>query len=162
MTSPLVDSDGIVSLRVAVEGVELPEEYQVLQVRVQLGLRSVGRCTLTFVDENYAVVASGKLNIGKAVSVSAGYGDLLGTVFDGTVTSVASEVDGYRGATLTVTVQDLGYELLRDTEMTVREIAALTGAAPRQGARLDVARGCCAGTRSARGQRSRRQYPRPR
>ena len=70
-----------------------------------------------FLDENYAVVGSGKLNIGRSVSVSAGYGDLLGTVFEGTVTAVASEVDASRGATLTVTVQDLGYELLRDTTL---------------------------------------------
>ena len=117
MTSPLVGSDGVVNLRVQVDGVDLPEEYQILQVRVQLGLRAVGRCTLAFVDENYAVVGSGKLNIGKSVSVAAGYGDLLGTVFEGTVTAVASEVDAYRGATLTVTVQDLGYELLRDTNV---------------------------------------------
>ncbi|GEL98319.1 phage baseplate assembly protein V [Cellulomonas terrae] len=116
MTSPLVDV-GAVNLKVTVDGVELPDDYQLLQVRVQLGLRAVGRCTLVFVDENYAVVGSGKLNIGKAVSVAAGYDDLLGTVFEGTVTSVASEVDAYRGATLTVTVQDLGYELLRDTNI---------------------------------------------
>lgn len=117
MTSPMVDAGAVVNLKVTVDGVELPDDYQLLQVRVQLGLRAVGRCTLVFVDDNYAVVGSGKLNIGRAVSVAAGYDDLLGTVFDGTVTSVASEVDGYRGATLTVTVQDLGYELLRDTNI---------------------------------------------
>ena len=117
MTSPLVGSDGPVQVKITADGVELPDDAQIIQVRVQLGLRTVGRCTLTFLDDTYTLVGSGKLNIGKSVSVSAGYGDLLGTVFEGTVTAVASEVDEYRGATLTVTVQDGAYELLRDTNI---------------------------------------------
>ena len=47
MTSPMVDAGAVVNLKITAEGVELPDTFPILQVRVQLGLRAVGRCTLS-------------------------------------------------------------------------------------------------------------------
>ncbi len=84
---------------------------------MQRGLRSIGRCTLRFVDDGFVSLASGLLNIGTQVSFAAGYGDLTDPAFDGQVTSVATELGRGGGLLLTVTVQDGGYDLLRNTDV---------------------------------------------
>ncbi len=108
---------GVVSVRVAVNGSDLPDTFPLAQVRVQLGLRSIGRCTLRFIDDQYTVVSSSTLRIGSSATVSAGYGNSLSTVFSGKVTSVTSEVDSTYGATCTVVLQDGAYELMRHTQV---------------------------------------------
>ncbi|WP_426594384.1 phage baseplate assembly protein V [Cellulomonas sp. McL0617] len=117
MTSPLLESDGVVRVDITSEGQAIPETIQITRVRVQRGLRSVGRCTMTFLDDGFTLVAAGTFNIGKKVTVSAGYGDKTDPAFEGRVTSVTSELDSGAGLTLTVVVQDGGYELMRNTDV---------------------------------------------
>ena len=117
MTSPMLESDAVVRLDIKSEGQAVPETLQIMRVRVQRGLRTIGRCTLTFIDDAFTVVASGMFNIGKTVSVAAGYGDKTDPAFEGKVTSVTSELDSNGGLSLTVVVQDGAYELLRNTDV---------------------------------------------
>ena len=61
-------------------------------------------CTLTFVDDDLPSWRPASCNIGKAARSRPGTATRRTPSSSGTVTSVASEVDGYRGATLTVVV----------------------------------------------------------
>ena len=119
---------GVVSLRIAVDGGELPDDFQILHVRVHTGLRSIGRASIRFTDPSYRVVSSGKVDIGRSATISAGYDNDVRPVFTGKVTGVTSEVNATTGATCTVTLQDGAYELLRHadvqtfTNVTLRDI----------------------------------------
>ncbi|WP_028050775.1 phage baseplate assembly protein V [Cellulomonas sp. URHD0024] len=117
MTSPLLESDGVVRVDIKSEGQPVPETLRLTRVRVHRGLRTIGRCTLTYVDDAFTIVSSGMFNIGKSVSVEAGYGDKTDPAFEGKVTSVTSEVDSWGNLTLTVVVQDGAYDLLRNTDV---------------------------------------------
>lgn len=117
MTSPMLESDAIVRIDIKSDGQAVPETLQLRRVRVHRGLRTIGRATLTYIDDAFTVVASGKFNIGKSISIEAGYGDKTDPAFEGKVTSVTSELDSYGGLSLTVVVQDGAYELLRNTDV---------------------------------------------
>lgn len=87
-------------------------EERLLELRVQLGLRSIGRATLTFADPGYELVEAGTFAIGTAVTVTAADSSEA-SLLAGKVTAVSSEVSGRAGATVVVTVQDTAYELTR-------------------------------------------------
>jgi len=105
-------------------------EERLLEVRVQLGLRSIGRATLTFADPGYELVAGGTLKIGTAVTISAADASAA-TVLQGKVTAVSSEVSGRAGALAVVTVQDAAYDLTRHVAVETfqdQTLAAIVGA----------------------------------
>lgn len=106
------------SLAITVAGSSLSTALaeRLLEVRVQLGLRSIGRATLTFADPGYAIATGGTLGIGKDVvitTVDASSAVLL----QGKVTAMSSEFSGRAGATAVVTVQDAAYDLTRHVKV---------------------------------------------
>ena len=85
-----------------------------VDVRVQRGVRTVGRASLTFVDRGYRLVTS-RLAIGQDVEVRVD-----GTaLFTGTVTALGTRAD-HRGSTTTVTAHDGAYALTTDAGVVAR------------------------------------------
>ncbi|MBO3088029.1 phage baseplate assembly protein V [Cellulomonas dongxiuzhuiae] len=92
----------------------ITELADLLDVRVQRGVRTVGRASLTFVDRGYALVTS-RLAIGQDVEVRADGTSL----FTGTVTALGTRADD-RGSTTTVTAHDGAYALTTDASVVAR------------------------------------------
>jgi uncharacterized protein involved in type VI secretion and phage assembly len=135
MTSPLEAAVGPLALDISLDGTPVPDDYRVSHVGVHLGLRTIGRATITFLDDGFRIVESQKADIGTAVTISAGWGTRMSTLFQGKVTAVASRLvsahaDPYGplGTSVTLTLQDGAYELLRHadvetfTNMSLRDI----------------------------------------
>ncbi|MCC2315947.1 phage baseplate assembly protein V [Cellulomonas xiejunii] len=85
-----------------------------VDVRVQRGVRTVGRASLTFVDRGYRLVTS-RLAIGQDVEVRVDGTSL----FTGTVTALGTRAD-HRGSTTTVTAHDGAYALTTDAGVVAR------------------------------------------
>ncbi len=99
--------------RVSVDGRDLDGVWaeQLTDVRVRAGLRAIGRATLTFADQGFALAEASTVTIGSKLSVTSV--DLSATtLFVGTVTSVSSEMDN-DGPRLVVVADDLAIELTR-------------------------------------------------
>ncbi|MBO3094619.1 phage baseplate assembly protein V [Cellulomonas dongxiuzhuiae] len=92
----------------------ITELADLLDVRVQRGVRTVGRASLTFVDRGYALVTS-RLAIGQDVEVRADGTSL----FTGTVTALGTRADDH-GSTTTVTAHDGAYALTTDASVVAR------------------------------------------
>ncbi|MCC2336479.1 phage baseplate assembly protein V [Cellulomonas wangsupingiae] len=92
----------------------ITELDDLVDVRVQRGVRTVGRASLTFVDRGYALVTS-RLAIGQDVEVCVDGTSL----FTGTVTALGTRADD-RGATTTVTAHDGAYGLTTDATVVAR------------------------------------------
>ena len=133
--SPLQGTDGLVSIEITLDGTTMPDSFHLLSARVQLGLRAIGRATLAFMDGDmpnnaFPVVDSGKLDIGTAVRIDAGYDGEVKKIFEGKITAVGSEVTGDNFPRTIVTVQDGGYDLLRNadvetfTNLSLRDIVS--------------------------------------
>lgn len=78
-----------------------------LNVRVDRALGLVGRATLRFVDNGYALASSGTFAVGKEIEILAGTKSL----FKGEVTGVALEQDERFNPELVVTVDDKAHRL---------------------------------------------------
>jgi len=124
MTSPLDGAEGVLALDISLDGQPIPDDYLVSHVEVHLGLRTIGRATITFLDGGLAIVESHKADIGTAVTIAAGWGSRTSPLFEGTVTAVASRLagpgldhEGRVGTSLTLTIQDGAYDLLRHADI---------------------------------------------
>lgn len=106
--------------RVLVDGEEMPASWSILEIRTDRAVRTVGRCTLRFTDEDYTVARSGKLVIGAQVTVRAtrderGHDSL--PIFVGEVTGAKLRASGQDTAELVVTVEDYAHRLGRDSQV---------------------------------------------
>ncbi len=102
--------------RVQVDGRDLDGVWaeQLTEVRMRSGLRAIGRATLTFADQGFALAESSTVKIGSKLTVTSV--DRSGTtLFVGSVTSVSSETDG-GGPRLVVVADDLAIELTRTSD----------------------------------------------
>ena len=100
--------------RILVGGSDLPETWlaNLVELRVQRGLRAIGRATITFDDPVYELGKATLLKVGTEVQVKAA--DVAGTLLHrGTVVAVERELTQRFGARLVVTVDDKAYELTR-------------------------------------------------
>lgn len=102
------------------DGSDLPAAWldALVELRVRRALRTIGRCTLRFVDPGYRLGTASKLKVGTRLSVSAKgveAGASAVTVFAGTVTSTGVEVRDGGQPELVVVAQDVAYELSRST-----------------------------------------------
>lgn len=104
------------SFEVLVDGRSLSagELADLLDVRVQRGVRTVGRAQLVFADRAFALVTS-RLAIGAAVVVRAGGTDL----FTGTATALGTSV-GAGGTTTTLTAHDAAHALTTEASVVAR------------------------------------------
>ncbi|WP_448071448.1 phage baseplate assembly protein V [Georgenia yuyongxinii] len=119
MSVILAPSDGMsLSPVVKVGGSALATRWTdaVMELRVEVALRTVGRCTMRFADPGYALAEEGRLVVGTDVAVSARAvreRSPLTEIFRGTVTSVGLEQREAGTPELIVVVEDAAYELTR-------------------------------------------------
>ncbi|MCC2308618.1 phage baseplate assembly protein V [Cellulomonas chengniuliangii] len=105
---------------VKVDGAPLSDAWAaaLTELRVQVGVRTVGRCTLRFADPGYALSSSPQLTLGDTVEVLAapasGRGALV-SVFVGTVRGVGVEHRGAGSSELKVVVEDVAASLALST-----------------------------------------------
>lgn len=99
-------------LEIRLNGTELRPQLaaDLLEVRVELGVRAIGRATLTFQDRDGSLPGR-SLAIGTAVEISSV--EPSARLFTGTITGVALDADA-TGTAATVTVQDGSYQLARN------------------------------------------------
>jgi len=101
-----------------VDGSALPARWTeaLLELRVSLALRTVGRCTLRFADPGYDLTGERRLAVGRTLEVAARAVPArspLTEVFTGRVTSAGVEQRAGRGAELVVVVEDDAFTLSR-------------------------------------------------
>ncbi len=112
------------SLTVRVEGRDVPAAWaaQLLDVRVQLGLRAIGRATVTFADAGYTLAAANLFSLGADVEIVA---DASTTVFEGRVHAVASEFRRGVDAVLVVTAHDAAQRVAAGSHVKVAQNVTL-------------------------------------
>lgn len=112
------------SLTVMHDGRELPETWasRLLEVRVQLGLRSIGRATLTFADGGYELAGDNVFALGGEVSITVEGS----AVFGGRVHAVASEFRPGVDGVLVVTVHDAAQRLATGSHIKVAQSMTFT------------------------------------
>lgn len=117
----LRDEKALTWPRILVAGQELAEAWtdQLVSLRVERGLRTIGRATLRFTDSSYALAESTVLGIGEAVQISSVSTQGLDatTLLTGTVTAVESALTERGELQLTVTVDDSGVALTRSAQV---------------------------------------------
>lgn len=103
------------------DGAPVPAKYTdaLVELRVLVGIGTVGRCTLRFAAPGFELATRSPFGIGKTVTVKARgteRGATLETIFAGTVTSVG--LDQRAGGTpeLVVVVQDRSWDLTHAAE----------------------------------------------
>lgn len=99
-------------LSIKLDGTRLSRDLveDLLEVRIDLGVRTIGRAQLTFVDRDGSLAAS-TLRLGTEVEISSVEPALM--VFSGVVTGVDMEADT-TGTRVSATVQDAAYGLARN------------------------------------------------
>jgi hypothetical protein len=115
MTAAAVETT--LSAQITVNGTLLADQLldALVEVRVDLGLRVVGRATLRFADHGYKVLSSNVFPVGATVTVGirAMGGGLRGAVFEGEVTGVTVEQRGDGDPDVVIVCQDGGFRLAR-------------------------------------------------
>lgn len=105
---------------VTVGGSELAQRWleALAELRVELAVRTIGRCTMRFTDPGFVLSTTGTMSIGAKVKVSArALADQASraTVFTGTITGARLEQRGDRPAELVVTAEDAAFGLARQS-----------------------------------------------
>ncbi|SDD79454.1 phage baseplate assembly protein V [Nocardioides lianchengensis] len=94
---------------IKLEGASLAQKWleNLMSVRVERALGLVGRSTLRFVDNGYALATSAAFKVGAEVEILAGTKSL----FKGEVTGIALDQDGLHTPELIVTVDDKAHRM---------------------------------------------------
>src|SRR4051794_1906479 len=107
------------SAQITVNGNLLTEQWldALVEVRVDLGLRLVGRATLRFADHGYRVLSSNVFPLGATVKVGIRHmgGQNQGDVFEGEVTGVTVEQRGDGDPDVVIVCQDGAFRLARSS-----------------------------------------------
>src|SRR5690606_4889364 len=103
-------------LLVKIDGKELgiDELHDLLEVRVDLGVRTIGRASITFADRESNLVRA-RLELGKQVEISSV--EPAKVLLTGTITGVDMDAS-LTGTTTTVTVQDAAYKMARNRKVS--------------------------------------------
>lgn len=114
--SPAYDKDGVLRVTVYVEGEPMPADYQLVALDVHNAVNRIGKAALVLhvrdTEWGQISVADGPVfEPGKAIAVSAGYGDDEDSIFEGMVTALQLNVDGTEGIKLAVECRDLAYPM---------------------------------------------------
>ena len=102
--------------RVQISGTELAQHWTnaIIDIRIELGFRVAGRCTIRFADPTYEFASSTTVALGSKVQVFARGEHLL---FDGDITGVTVEHRLGQAPELVVVVHDRAYKLARATKV---------------------------------------------
>lgn len=113
------------SLTIQSRGQELPEKWasRLLEARVQLGLRSIGRATITFADPGYVLADDNVFMLGGDVSILV---EASTRIFTGRVHAVASEFRPGVDGVLVITVHDAAQRLATGSHIKVGQSVTLT------------------------------------
>ncbi len=105
--------------QITIDGAPLPTRFldELVEMRVQTAVRTIGRCTLRFRDPEYELAESKYVKVGALYKVA---GREIGdgaqtTMFTGKVTSVAFEQRTGQSVDLVVVVEDGAYKLSRNS-----------------------------------------------
>lgn len=103
-------------LLVKIDGKELgvDELQDLLEVRVDLGVRTIGRASITFADRESNLVRA-QLELGKQIEISSV--EPAKVLLTGTITGVDLDAS-LTGTTTTVTVQDDAYKMARNRKVS--------------------------------------------
>jgi len=119
--SVLRDEKALTWPRIQANGADLDDTWTdaLTSLRVQRGLRGIGRATLRFTDVGYALSGAATLAVGEAVVLTSMTtpGFPTTTLLNGSVTAVESALTADGEPVLTVTVDDRGTELTRSAEV---------------------------------------------
>lgn len=121
--APLASDGMALAPVVRAAGTELPAAWMnaLVELRVRRAVRTIGRCTMRFVDPGYTLAQASKLKVGTAVRVSAKgveQGAQAVVVFEGKVTSVGVEHRDGGQPELYAVAEDLAFELSRASRAT--------------------------------------------
>jgi uncharacterized protein involved in type VI secretion and phage assembly len=103
-----------VDVKIAGQQLGAEAAADLLEVRIDLGVRTIGRATLVFQDRRADLLGK-KLELGTEVEISSVQPPMV--IFTGTVTGVELDA-GLTGTTVTATLQDRGYQLSRNRDVT--------------------------------------------
>lgn len=109
--SPLLGAEGLVRVTVLSEGIPVPEAAQLVSVKVTRAVNRLPAARLVFIDgdmarQEFALSDADHFKPGAAITIQAGYGDRIETLFDGIVTQHALQIAGGSQAHLVVECSD--------------------------------------------------------
>lgn len=119
--TPLPPSDGMaLTPVVTVGGSRLAQKWAdaLVELRVELAVRTIGRCTLRFADPGYTLIGSNSFTVGTPVTVSARAvpaRSRLEEVFRGVVTNVGVAYREGHPPELVAVVEDAAFDLARNS-----------------------------------------------
>lgn len=116
--APLASDGMALAPVVAADGTDLPAAWSnaLVELRVRRAVRTIGRCTMRFVDPGYTLAQASKLKVGTPVRVTAKgveQGATATVVFQGKVTSTGVEHHDGGQPELHVVAEDLAFEISR-------------------------------------------------
>ena len=109
--SPSLGSEGVVSVAVLSDGIDVTETLALISVTVRRALNRIPSATLTFADgdmpaQKFPLSDAATFRPGAKVSVKAGYGDSTSEIFSGIVVSQGLTIRGDNDARLAVECRD--------------------------------------------------------
>ena len=109
--SPLLGAEGLVRVSVLSEGRPVPEAAQLVSATVTRAVNRLPAARLVFIDgdmarQEFALSDADHFKPGAAITVQAGYGDWIETLFEGIVTQHALQIAGGSQAHLVVECSD--------------------------------------------------------
>ncbi len=121
--TPLRDSDGMaLAPEITVGGAPLADVWirALVEMRVELGVGTIGRATLRFVDDGYLLAEKGTMKVGATLVVSArglAPNSPMSRVFRGSVTAAGVELREFGTPAPVVVATDAAYELARTSRV---------------------------------------------
>lgn len=109
--SPLQDSNGVVDLRVEVDGQQLPASAALLSATVQRAVNTVPSARLVFADGDmpngvFPLSDADDFKPGARLTIKAGYGQAQSVIFDGIIVRHGVRITGENDARLVVECRD--------------------------------------------------------
>lgn len=121
--SPLLNSDGVVTLRLKSDGTQVPDTVQIISVHVTREINRIPTATLVLLDGDmptgaFEVADSANFKPGAEIEVEAGYQSEFKTLFKGIVVKSGIGISGNNYSRLTVECKDkaVGMSIGRKSE----------------------------------------------
>lgn len=124
--SPLLDTDGPVSISILCNGSSIPDTYEVYSVRTRSELNRVAEALIVVGDgdpatQKFQVADSDNFKPGSEIEIKSGYANRTKSIFKGVVTAVRLRIDSTRGMRLEITCRHKAAVLLQGRRRAVFE-----------------------------------------
>lgn len=144
--SPLVGADGPVTLEIKSNGVKIGDMVGVLSVTTRAEMMRIPEAVIVVEDGDpasteFPVADGSTFAPGAAISISAGYGDTVATIFEGVVVGLRLKIDG-RSPRLIVACRDKAVKMTlgrrNRVSANIKDSAAISGLIGEAGLGADV------------------------